>query len=139
MLIKLMFGEFMSGNKTANILVVDDEELLVRLNKRQLENYGHSVSVATESLEALRMITEEPERFNLMVTDLMMPKMSGRDLIEKVLELAPLLPVIVFTGLKEENMVQELNDLGVKEIVEKPVIDNELMNAVQKVLAGREL
>ncbi len=116
-----------------HILVVDDEPLLVRLNKRQLENNGYTVSVSTDSLEALELFRENPDNFDLLLTDLTMPGMSGKDLITTILLEAPTLPVIVLTGMADEETEDELLQLGVSAIVVKPVIEDELLLAVSNV------
>ena len=117
-----------------HILVVDDEPLLVRLNKRLLENDGYSVSVTTTSLDALDLVTKNPEQYDLLLTDLTMPGLSGKELIQKILQQVPTLPVIVLTGLSDSETEQELYVLGVKAILEKPLQDNELVTAVHRVL-----
>ncbi len=117
-----------------HILVVDDEPLLVRLNKRRLENDGYSVSVTTTSLDALDLVTINPGTYDLLLTDLTMPGLSGRELIQKILLLVPTLPVIVLTGMSDPEIEQELYDLGVKAILEKPLLDDELVKAVDRVL-----
>ena len=117
-----------------HVLVVDDEPLLVRLNKRRLENDGYSVSVTTTSLDALDLVTVNPEKYDLLLTDLTMPGLSGRELIQKILLLLPTLPVIVLTGMSDPEIEHELYDLGVKAILEKPLLDDELVKAVDSVL-----
>jgi CheY-like chemotaxis protein len=126
----------MKEKNKLRILVVDDESLLVKLNKRQLENVGYRVDVTTKSLDALRMISDAPEEYDLMITDLTMPNLTGRKLIEKVVRIAPKLPIIVFTGMKEEGVEEDLRREGVRFVVEKPVIENELIDAVNRVLAN---
>lgn len=117
-----------------HILVVDDEPLLVRLNKRQLESDGYNVSVSTESQEALEIFRKTPNNFDLLLTDLTMPGMSGKDLITKVLLEAPDLPVIVLTGLADKETEDELLKLGVTSVVVKPLIEDELLSVVGSVL-----
>lgn len=117
-----------------HILVVDDEPLLVRLNKRQLESDGYNVSVSTESQEALEIFRKSPDNFDLLLTDLTMPGMSGKDLITKILLEAPDLPVIVLTGLADKETEDELLKLGVTSVVVKPLIEDELLSVVGSVL-----
>lgn len=117
-----------------HILVVDDEPLLVRLNKRQLESDGYNVSVSTESQEALEIFRKTPDNFDLLLTDLTMPGMSGKDLITKILLEAPDLPVIVLTGLADKETEDELLKLGVTSVVVKPLIEDELLSVVGSVL-----
>ncbi|WP_458776883.1 response regulator [Desulforhopalus sp. 52FAK] len=119
--------------KDKHILVVDDEPLLVRLNKRQLENSGFIVSVSTESRDALEQLKKAPDSFDLLLTDLTMPGLSGTELIKEVRLHAPDLPVVVLTGLSDKETERELCDLGVTAIVIKPVLDGELVTAVMRV------
>lgn len=117
-----------------HILVVDDEPLLVRLNKRQLENKGYNVSVSTESRDALEQFQNNPDKFDLLLTDLTMPGISGKDLISQILMVSPGLPVIVLTGMADEETEDELRQLGVSAVVVKPVIEGELLSAVERIL-----
>lgn len=119
--------------KEKHILVVDDEPLLVRLNKRQLENSGFTVSVSTESRDALEQLTKAPDSFDLLLTDLTMPGLSGTELIKEVRLHSPELPVIVLTGLSDKETERELFDLGVTAVIIKPVLDDELVKAVMGV------
>ncbi|MFT5698497.1 MAG: CheY-like chemotaxis protein [Desulforhopalus sp.] len=123
--------------KGKHILVVDDEPLLVRLNKRQLENAGYTVSVSTASLEALEMLSKALGKYSLLLTDLTMPGLSGLELIRKVRLQLPDLPVIVLTGMSDPETEGHLYDLGVKDVVIKPLLEDELLAAVSKVLGGK--
>lgn len=122
--------------KNKHILVVDDEPLLVRLNKRQLESQGYNVSVSTESLDALEQVTKSQNTFDLLLTDLTMPGMSGTELIKQVRLHSPKLPIIVLTGLSDEDTEGELLELGVNAVVIKPVMEDELLTAVLNVFTG---
>lgn len=117
-----------------HVLVVDDEPLLVRLNKRRLENDGYTVSVSTTSPGALQLVMKDPGKYDLLLTDLTMPGLSGRELIQKILQHVPTLPIIVLTGMIDSEIERELYDLGVKEVLEKPLVDDELIEAVDRVL-----
>jgi CheY-like chemotaxis protein len=116
-----------------HILVVDDEPLLVRLNKRQLESNGYSVSVSTESHDALEQVIKEPDKFHLLLTDLTMPGMSGIELIKKIHLQIPGLPVIVLTGMIDKQIEAQLYELGVSAVVVKPVMGDELITSVASV------
>ena len=124
----------MVGDKK-HILVVDDDPLLVRLNKRQLENSGYHVSITTESSDVLQLLSKNPGTYHLLVTDLIMPGLSGRGLLEKVGTQYPDLPIVVLTGQLDRETEQELLALGAKAIVGKPVFGNELVAVIDRVLA----
>ena len=121
-----------------HVLVVDDEALLVRLNKRQLENGGYRVSVSTTSLGALELVVKDPGKYDLLLTDLTMPELSGIELIQKTLEHVPTLPVIVVTGMVDSEVEKQLDDLGVKAVLLKPLLDNNLVLTVGRILAESE-
>lgn len=125
----------MVGEKK-HILVVDDEQFMVRLSKRLLENSGYDVSITTESLDALELLSQNPGKYHLLITDLTMPKLSGRELIQKIWDLSPYFPVIVLTGMSDQEVEKELFDFGVRAVVEKPVFGDELVTVVDRVLAG---
>jgi CheY-like chemotaxis protein len=118
----------------ARLLIVDDDPLLVKLNKRQLERFGYRVDAVTESNRALQMLASDPEGYQLLITDLAMPDLSGRQLIARLRGIAPKLPVIVCTGMVDPGIEAELSELGVRAIVEKPMMGNELVEAVQETL-----
>jgi len=124
--------------KNKHILVVDDEPLLVRLNKRQLESEGYVVSVSTSSLDALEQLTNSQDTFDLLLTDLTMPGMSGTELIKQVRLHSPALPIIVLTGLSDKDTEGELHELGVTSVVIKPVMEGELLTAVTSVFDGEQ-
>jgi PAS domain S-box-containing protein len=127
--------EVLSAKKgSGRILVVDDEKLLVQINKRRLENVGYIVTATTDSEEALEKIRDHPEQFDLLITDQTMPKMSGADLTREVLKIRPDLPVIMSTGHSEVVTEEKALEMGIRKYVLKLIQGNELINAVQEIL-----
>lgn len=116
----------------SHILIVDDDPLIARLIKRQLTNDGYSVTIATESEAALSLLENDSGQFSLVITDLTMPRMSGKELAQKIYTKCPNLPIIVFTGMVDEEVEEDLYKVGVKTVVYKPVEKNELLEAVAK-------
>ncbi|MCB9481743.1 MAG: response regulator [Desulfobacteraceae bacterium] len=88
------------GNE--KILLVDDEISILDLERKFLENIGYYVSCETNPLSAVTLIREEPDFFDLVITDITMPEMSGDILIEQIREIRPDIPVIVYTGFNEK-------------------------------------
>jgi PAS domain S-box-containing protein len=86
---------------TENILYIDDEESLVQTGKQILEKLGYKVTGKTRSNEALELFKQYPEQFDLVLTDQMMPKMTGIDLAKKILDIRPDIPIILITGYSE--------------------------------------
>jgi two-component system cell cycle sensor histidine kinase/response regulator CckA len=81
-----------------SILFVDDEELLLTMGKTILSEHGYQVETASGGKQALSMITGRQEPYHLVVTDLVMPAMSGRELVEKIQELAPETRIVCMSG-----------------------------------------
>ncbi len=119
------------------VLVVDDEQEIVKLLDYMLHTLGYQVTGFTDSQEALEAFSREPEAFDLVVTDMTMPHMIGTELAQRLLSIRPELPIILCTGFSEAMNRDNILGAGIKELIMKPVIKNELGQKVCKVLAGR--
>lgn len=119
------------------ILIVDDEPLLVKINKKRLEEVGYQVSAVTNSTEALEMFRSQSESFDLLVTDQTMPGLTGADLAKAVLEITPSLPIIMCTGHSDILPEEKAMSIGIRKYVFKPLQGDELLDAVQEVLTGQ--
>jgi len=82
---------------TEHILFVDDEQVLVEISRTQLEGIGYNVSTMTSSLEALELFKTNPGRFDLVITDMTMPKMTGDELAWEIKRIAPDMPILLCT------------------------------------------
>ncbi len=91
-----------------HILFVDDEECLASLGADLLEDFGYRVTAAFNGPDAYRLFAEQPDRFDLIITDESMPDMSGIELAQRVYELSPATPVILCSGhlltMREQGM-----------------------------------
>jgi PAS domain S-box-containing protein len=116
------------------ILVVDDEEPLATLFKQMLERLGYQVRAFTDSEEALHAFSRNPRHFDLLFTDMTMPKMTGEQLARQVLDIRPDLPVILCTGYNEMMTAEKAEELGIARLVMKPVRQQELALIIRKVL-----
>ncbi len=129
-----------TGNKeeqlvgSEHVLVVDDESSIVSIQKVTLENLGYKVTVTTDSEEAWAMLAQQPEAFDVLVTDQTMPHMTGVELATKVLELRPDFPIILCTGYSALVSEQDVLAIGVRRFLPKPVVGNELGLAVRGAL-----
>ena len=83
---------------TEHILFVDDEQVLVNIGTSQLESLGYTVSSRTSSTEALALFKNKPESFDLIITDMTMPEMTGDQLAKEIKRIRPEIPVILCTG-----------------------------------------
>ncbi len=116
------------------ILFVDDEEGFIRSGKEILEQLGYAVVTAANGLEAYEIFRQNPGSFDLVVSDMAMPKMTGLELAKKVKELNGRIPIILCTGFKEGINEDLKQNVGLYDILLKPVLARELTEAIQKAL-----
>jgi len=119
------------GNE--RILFVDDEPRFVILTQRQLELMGYKVEIFTSAIGALERFKAAPDAFDLVITDVAMPKMSGENLVRQIRLLRPALPVIICTGYSEKLDQQTAALLGCEYLV-KPVEIEHLARMIRKAL-----
>jgi signal transduction histidine kinase/ActR/RegA family two-component response regulator len=117
-----------------SILLVDDEKQIVAFEQQMLENLGYKVTAKTNSLEALEVFAEHPNNFDLVITDMTMPQMTGDRLAKKMLNIKPNIPVILCTGFNEIITEEKALSLGIQKFVTKPVVKNELATTIRSVL-----
>ncbi len=128
------YEETPRGNKE-RILLVDDDTAIAEMMRRTLENLGYFVTISTSSTEALNAYQKNPRDFNLVITDMTMPEMTGIDLTRKLLILRPDLPVILCTGFSETINETSAKSFGICEYIRKPVSKLTLAKAIRSALA----
>lgn len=116
------------------ILVVDDEETLADLLRRQLERFGYRVERVTDSEEALRMFRADPRGFDLLITDQNMPRLTGMQLAQEVLRAREDMPIILATGYSERLSREEALSLGIRAYLNKPIETYRMARVVREVL-----
>jgi PAS domain S-box-containing protein len=121
-----------SGTET--ILFIDDELALANAGKYMLESLGYDVAMRTSSLEALELIKSRPDRFDLVITDLTMPGLTGDNLAQKLMEIRSDLPVILCTGFSARMNEKKALALGIRAFVTKPVLKRQIAETIRKVL-----
>ena len=119
---------------TERLLVVDDEEMVTSLLKKILVSFGYQVTTVGNSQEALAMIEQAPMAFDLLLTDLTMPHLTGFELARRVMTIRPDLPIILCTGFSELINKEEAQAVGIRAYLTKPVSGQELAQVVRKVL-----
>jgi PAS domain S-box-containing protein len=116
------------------ILFVDDEEMLVTVAKQFLAKLGYEVVATTSSVEALHIFHNQPDRFDLVITDQTMPHMTGKQLAKELLHLRPDLPIILCTGFSEMVTPDKTKASGIREYVLKPVTQRDMAESIRRVL-----
>jgi two-component system, cell cycle sensor histidine kinase and response regulator CckA len=122
----------------ASILFVDDEEMLVEMNRTRLGRLGHKVTATTSSPDALKMFKDNPGCFDLLITDYTMPHMTGIDLAKKIQRIRKGFPVILCTGVGEEPVVKAAKAAGIGGFLSKPFGAREISSMIGKVLPSRK-
>ncbi len=117
-----------------NILFVDDEEMLVELGKSVLASLGYNVVGKTSSLEALELFSTDPEQFDLVITDMTMPNMTGIELAQNLLKLKSNVPVILCTGFSETITAEIAKAAGIKELIMKPFKRQQIAESIRRLL-----
>ena len=123
-----------TGNE--RILFVDDEDFQADIGKRMLERLGYRVTTRTKSLEALDLFRQTPDGFDLVITDMTMPDMTGDVLARKLISIRPDIPIIVCTGYSERINPDIVKEIGIKEMALKPVVMKDIAQMIQRVLAN---
>ncbi len=121
-----------TGNE--RILFVDDEESMAEIGRRRLERLGYQVESKTNSIEALELFRADPDQFDLVITDMTMPHITGDKLVKEVLKIRPGMPTILCTGFSEKINEEKAKEIGVREYIEKPFNRGKLSRLVRKVL-----
>jgi PAS domain S-box-containing protein len=119
------------------ILLVDDEKTITNMLQMILEKCGYQVSAINHSPEALALFEQEPAAFDLLITDMTMPGLTGFDLARRVLALRPGMPIIICTGFSELINQEKAAELGIREFLMKPVTSRGLAHCVRKALEGK--
>jgi CheY-like chemotaxis protein/two-component sensor histidine kinase len=116
------------------ILLIDDEEMIVDIVKSMLENLGYKIFGKTAPLQALEMFQEEPDKFDLIVTDMTMPKMTGLDLAKRFHELRPDIPILLCTGFGVDIAQETAASHGIEGIIFKPILMRDMAEKIRTVL-----
>jgi CheY-like chemotaxis protein len=117
-----------------HILFVDDEDFQADLGKRLLARLGYRVTARTQSLDALELFRQKPDDFDLVITDMTMPAMTGDVLAAKILSIRPEIPVIVCTGYSERIDKEIIKNIGIKEFAFKPLAMKDIAAMIRRVL-----
>ena len=119
---------------TGRILFVDDEAPIGKMGGQILERLGYSVTIRTSSIEALELFRTKPNEFDLVVTDMTMPNLTGDKLAIELMKIRPDIPVILCTGYSKKISDEIAAEIGIKAFAYKPVVKADFAKTVRKVL-----
>ena len=123
-----------TGNE--RILFVDDEQAIVKMQKQALESLGYDVTARASGVEALNLFRSQPNRFDVVITDLTMPNMSGDELAGELMRIRPDLPIILCTGFSAKLDEQKAKAIGIRAFILKPILKRKIAEAIRQVLNG---
>ena len=132
-IIEIREGEGLpTGEET--ILLVDDEKALIDLGKDLLERLGYRVETRASSIDAIEAFKVNPQKYDLIISDVTMPKMTGDEMAQQIKALRPEIPVILCSGFSNRINELSMETLGINAILMKPIIYSELAHTVRRVL-----
>jgi two-component system cell cycle sensor histidine kinase/response regulator CckA len=121
---------------TERILFIDDEPTIVNMGKQILNSLGYDVATRTSSIEALELFKAQEGRFDLVITDMTMPKMTGEVLAKELMSIRPDIPVILCTGFSARMDEKKAMDIGIRAFISKPILKREIAETIRAVLDG---
>ncbi|MEA3358259.1 MAG: cache domain-containing protein [Thermodesulfobacteriota bacterium] len=117
-----------------HILLIDDETQIIDMEKQMLEKLGYQVTALTSSIDALQAFKAAPDKFDLVITDMTMPNMTGDKLTGELKNIRPDIPVILCTGFSEKISKESAGALGVAGFLMKPVLMKDLARTVREAM-----
>ena len=127
-------SEYLPVIGTERILFVDDEPMLAQMGRTMLERLGYAVTVRTSSQEALTTFSDQPDAFDLVITDQTMPELTGFDLAQLILQIRPNLPIILCTGYSSVISEEQVKSSGIRGYALKPVSKQNIVNLIRTLL-----
>ena len=121
-----------TGNE--RILFIDDELSIVQVGKQILERLGYDVVTLTSSVHALELFRAQPGEFDLVITDMTMPRMTGDIIASEMIAIRPDIPIILCTGYSDRISDRGALKMGIREFVMKPLVMKDLAVSVRRVL-----
>ncbi len=117
-----------------HLLLVDDEVSVLNSTSHLLKYYGYTVSSHATGLKALEAFEKNPDLFDLVISDITMPGMTGNQLAKKILAIRPDIPVILCSGYNESVSQQDLAGLGIQCYLHKPLLIKDLLQQIQQLI-----
>ena len=125
-----------SAGGTETILLVEDDEAVRELGVIILEKFGYTVLSEGDGQEALDVYEKEQGNISLVILDILMPRMDGKECLEQLLRINPTVKAIISSGVGQEDLIQDVVKLGAKGAVNKPYGMRQLLGMVREVLDG---
>lgn len=118
-----------------SILVVDDEPSILSFVGKLLVRLGYRVATHTDPEEALAQFRQTPDAYDLIITDIVMPRMTGDRFAEAIRAIQPQLPILGITGYADKGLLERAERVGIRQILHKPIASADLAKAVRGLFA----
>jgi signal transduction histidine kinase/ActR/RegA family two-component response regulator len=123
--------------KGETILFIDDEKMLVDMNKKMLETLGYQVITETDPVQAMEVFKDRNNRIDIVITDKTMPRMTGFDAAREIRALRPDMPVLICSGSEEKGDMEKLSALGLRQFIFKPISISTLAKAIREEIDNK--
>lgn len=117
-----------------HILFIDDESVVTKTSKKVLETLGYRITTSTVPKRALKMFKQNPDKFDLVITDMAMPEMTGDKIAREMLKIRPDLPIILCTGYSEIMSEKKAHKIGIRAFAVKPLDKAQMAVLIHRVL-----
>lgn len=134
---KEKFHEIMVPKGHERILFIDDEEMIVEIGRAMLNLLGYHTVTQTSPEDALTLFTRDPDAFDLVITDLSMPKLTGLDIAERMREVRPDILILLCTGFGLELTDETVAKYGISGIIHKPILKRDMANKIRSILDSK--
>ncbi|MCW8901529.1 MAG: response regulator [Gammaproteobacteria bacterium] len=122
-----------------HILVVDDDELVSEYLGALLEAESYDVVVLNEPVAALNYFKEHPDDFDLIITDQVMPGLTGVEISRAILELRPSMPILLITGYSEKITAENAKSFGLRGFFSKPINEDLFLNEINHLVSTEQM
>jgi two-component system, cell cycle sensor histidine kinase and response regulator CckA len=119
---------------TERVLYIDDEPFQIEIGKEALERLGYTVVAHANSVKALELFRESPAAFDLVITDMTMPEMTGDLLAKEMMAIRPDIPIIICTGYSERLSEESAEEMGIRGFILKPILIRDMAITIRRIL-----
>ena len=119
-----------------NILFVEDDRVTREVGEELLSQFGYKVITASDCETAINLYSENHDNIDLIISDLIMPGIGGKKLVETILTMKPEAKIIVASGYNVQETAQQAKEWGAKDFISKPYELNKMLKAVKNVLSS---
>ena len=114
-------------------MIEDDEPSIIETPKAILKDYGYQESVFSDGKSALENFSQSPEHFDVVITDMTMPGMTGKVLSEEILKIKSDIPIVICTGYHENFSESEAQKAGIRKFIHKPITGPKLHQTIREL------